>query len=195
MARKTSKAPKPTKRAAAVAPLSMRAYAKHRNVSPEAVRKAINAGRLDKSLTRRHGDGTPKIADVELADREWEAKTQPRIDQPAAPRDPPEYIAHRTAREGASARLAAAQAELAEMQLRERKGELVDAEQARLDVVTVFSLVKTRLLGVPTMVGQRLPELADQVVPIVDELIRDALLELSKRGVSDGVTPPAAPPS
>lgn len=178
------------------APMSLRAYAKRRGVSPEAVSKAITARRLRKSVTMVGGQ--PKIADPALADREWSSHTQPRVDQ-AAPRDPPEYLAHRTAREGASARLAAAQAELAEMHLRERKGELVDAEQARADVVNAFSLLKTKLLGIPTSVGQRLPELADQVVPVVDELIRDALLELSKRGVSDGVsdgvTAPGAPAS
>jgi len=186
--RKRGAAPRRKRRPAAPAspaPLSLRAYAKLRRVSPEAVSKAISSGRLRESVSRV--GGAPKIADAALADREWEANTQQRVDQPAAPRDTPEYLAHRTAREAAGARREAAQAELAELELAERKGLLVNAEQARADVHAAFSLVKTRLLGVPIAVGQRIPELADQVVPIVDELIREALTELSARGETSGL--------
>jgi hypothetical protein len=54
-------------------PLSLRAYAKRRNCSHVAVRNAIKAGRLVKSVV--DVDGQPKIADPELADREWKANT------------------------------------------------------------------------------------------------------------------------
>jgi hypothetical protein len=80
---------------------SLRAYAKRRAAaglpgsSPEAVSKAVKSGRLSRSIVLV--DGEPKIADPELADREWMARSAPRIvprgdgDQPvtAAARPPP----------------------------------------------------------------------------------------------------------
>jgi len=65
------------------APISLRAYAKRRAAaglpgsSPEAVSKAVKSGRLSRSVVLV--DGEPKIADPELADREWLARSAPRI--------------------------------------------------------------------------------------------------------------------
>lgn len=98
------------------------------------------------------------------------------------PREMSEYYAHRAAREASESRRAAAQAELAELELAARRGQLIDAEQASADVITAFSLAKTRLLAVPSAVGQLLPDIADRVVPQVDALIRVALEELAARG-------------
>lgn len=179
MAKSTSKRKRKRSKPAVAPPMSLRAYAKRRGVSAEAVSKAVSTGRLRESV--RLVGGAPKIADAQLADREWSANTQPRVDQPAArePRDPPEYLAHRTAREGAAARREAAQAEIAEMDLAERKGELIPIDQARRDVLDKFTVVKTRLLGVPTRIAQRFPELGAEVVPVIDELLREALEELA----------------
>ena len=77
---------------------------------------------------------------------------------------------------------AAAQAELAELELAARRGHLIDAEQARADVIAAFSLTKTKLLAIPSALGQLVPDIAERVVPEVDQLIRDALEELSARG-------------
>lgn len=60
--------------------MTLRDYAKHREErglvgkSVQAVSKAIKGGRLVKSVVRDHR-GEPKIADPELADREWAAGT------------------------------------------------------------------------------------------------------------------------
>jgi hypothetical protein len=162
-------------------PMSLRAYARRRGVSPEAVSKAVADGRLRESVTR--AGGAPKIADPDLADREWDTNTQPRADQVALPgtqsNGAADYHTSRAIREAAAARRETAQAELAELELAERRGQLVDAEQARADVIAAFSLVKTRLLAVPSRLGQRLPDVAADVVPVVDELIREALEELA----------------
>lgn len=61
---KTPAPPKPT--------ISLSAYARHRGVSTEAVRKAIARGRLVQSITK---NDPPQIADVQLADQEWAANT------------------------------------------------------------------------------------------------------------------------
>lgn len=169
--------------AAAASPMSLRAYARRRGVSPEAVSKAVSTGRLSESVVTV--DGAPKIADPELADREWEASTRSQVASPA-PAGAADYHASRALREAAAARREIAQAELAELDLAERRRQIVDAEQARVDVINAFSNVKTRMLAVPSRVAQRFPDLASNVVPLVDELIREALAELSlRRGLGE----------
>lgn len=193
-------------------PLSLRAYARRRGVSPEAVSKAVTTGRLKDSVV----DG--KIADPDLADREWDANTQRRpsaiehnveqagvaqapgetddelkesarrsLDTPPArprPADLPPGVADlntsRAVRAHALARRDTAHADLAELELAQKRGRLVDAEGARADVEQAYSLVKTRLLGVPTQLAQRLPHFAAEVVPVIDALLREALEELAR---------------
>lgn len=168
-------------------PTSLRAYAKRRGVSAEAVSKAITAGRLRDSVMMV--DGAPKIGDVELADREWEANTRPRIDQPrpalAPAEEPteiagvPDYNKSRALREAAAARRENALADLAEIEVEEKRGELVSVDEARSYIIERFAVVKTKLLGVPTRVAQRLPNLASEVEPVVDQYIREVLEELA----------------
>lgn len=172
-------------------PTSLREYARHRGVSAEAVRKAIASGRLRDSVVRV--DGVPKIADVDLADREWAAGTRPRVDHEPA-RAPaalehgappglegrtPDYNDSRALREMHAARREAALADLAEIEVAEKRGELVSVDEARADVINKFTIVKTKILGVPTRIAQRLPSLAAEVVPVVEELLREALEELA----------------
>lgn len=185
-------------------PITLTAYAARRGVSPKAVSKAVAAGRLVESVVRDdHGD--PKISDPVLADREWEANTRTRIDRPVTPpraavvpipevaarwtppdrppsSDVPDYNESRALREAAAARREAAKADLAELDVAERKGELVPADEARAVLVDKFTIVKTRILGVPARVAQRMPHLAAEIVPVIDELLRDALEELADDG-------------
>lgn len=183
-------------------PMTLTAYAQRRGVSTKAVSKAVAAGRLAASVIRdKHG--SPKIADPDLADREWTANTRASVDRPlvepptSPPRDVakepvptpsrddpdddpvPDYHAARARKETAAARREAALASLAELDLAERRGELVLVDQARADVMARFALVRTRLLGVPSRVAQRMPAIAAQVVPVLDDLIREALEELA----------------
>lgn len=115
-----------------------------------------------------------------IDDRSRKAAAQPESAQ--ATRDLGEYYAHRAAREAFESRRAAAQAKLAELELATRIGELIDAKTASADVITAFSLVKTRLLALPSDLAQRMPDIADRVVPVVDAMIREALEELSASG-------------
>lgn len=185
--------------------ITLTAYAARRGVSVKAVSKAVATGRLIASVERDQ-HGAPKIADADLADREWGANTRPRADY--APRavavtealapegEPPkpdairiprasvspelaEYYCHRSAREGAAARRETVQAELAELVLAERRGEMIPIAQARHDVMERYAAVKTRLLGVPRRLAQDFPHLAGEVVPAIDALLREALEELA----------------
>lgn len=186
--------------------MTLTAYASRRGVSPKAVSKAVAAGRLSASVTRDQ-HGAPKIADPDLADREWEANTRARVEYVAPERSHPvaeieqqedrltgmrptaapaaqspelaAYYAHRSAREAEAARRERLQADLAEFTLAERRGEMIPIAQARRDVMERNALVKTRLLGLPRRLAQQLPHLAAEVVPVVDELVREALEELA----------------
>ena len=195
-------------------PLSLTAYAKRRGVSAVAVSKAVKRGRLRESVVTV--DGQPKIADPELADREWAENTRQRGDQatrpdveaatpePEAPKperpEPvrpsqsdgavrqrrpaglpdsvPPFNVSQAVRAQAAARREAAAADRAELELAQRRGELVDVASVRAEVIARYSLVKTKLLGVPSDLAQRLPHLATEVVPMAKALIRKALEEL-----------------
>jgi hypothetical protein len=183
----------------AAKPTSLRAYAKRRGVSAEAVSKAIMSGRLRESVVMVGGQ--PKIRDVDLADREWGANTRPRVDLPP-PREPgapietgaadggelgpvPDYNEWRARREQQAARREAALADLAEIERDEKLETLVDAEEAKRDVIELFTIVKTKVLGVPSRVGQRLPHLAAEIVPVIDALLRETLEELATEPPDD----------
>ena len=170
-------------------PLSLRAYAKRRGVSAEAVSKAIESGRLERSVVVVAGE--PKIADAELADREWAANTRPRAkratngdaDQQDGVADHAiGYPEARRRREIELWRQARVQREVDELELAKRKGELVSVAEARADVIEKFSVVKTKLLGLAVRVKQRLPHVVVEDVRVIDALVREALEELSHGG-------------
>lgn len=160
-------------------PISVRAYARHRGCTHQAVRKAIDDGRLEGSVVRVRGQA--KIADVELADREWTANT--RAADPAPPPgeedDKIPFNEARRRREVELWRQARIKSEADELELAERKGELVSTADARAQVVERYTVVKTRLLGLPARVKQRLPHVAADDVRVIDDLVREALEDLA----------------
>lgn len=173
--------------AVASAPLSLRAYARRRGVSPEAVSKAVAAGRLRESIVRVRG--APKIRDAELADREWAATTDltraaadiaRRADRPAgepgAGGDGDLVLSEELAREKYW------KANLAELEFRERKGELVEAKDVVKQLTDVFAICRGKLLGIPTRLRQSLPHLSVQDVAKAEELVREALEDLAGMG-------------
>lgn len=187
--------------------MTLTAYAAHRGCSVKAVSKAVAAGRLVESVGRNERD-QPTILDAALADREWGANTRQRADRPAVPHGTPQravasievekpetdpaprradlpagvpvYSVSQAVRAAAAARREIAAADTAELELAAKRGQLVDAEAARADVEQAYSLVKTRLLRVPSDLAQRLPHLAAEVVPVLEELQREALEELAR---------------
>jgi phage terminase Nu1 subunit (DNA packaging protein) len=161
-------------------PISFRTYATRRGVSPEAVSKAFDAGRLRKSVVIV--DGQPKIADADLADREWAQRTRPRADQGSQrDRSKPDYHAARARREVAAARRERAQARLTEIDLAERRGQLLVAADVEARLVAVFSNCKTKLLGIASRARQREPSFTPSQVDLIDALVRECLEELADR--------------
>lgn len=158
-------------------PLSLRAYAERRGVSAEAVSQAVKRGRLSASIVRV--GGRPKIRDPDLADREWAESTRPDmvpISGPAARRgrdgEPSALVQGRT-------RLETAKAELIEMQLRERKGELVQAAEVERRWASIISACKAQLLAIPSRLKQEDPDLTTAQIALVEKLVREALIDLA----------------
>jgi len=160
--------------------LSLRAYARHRGCALNAVQQAISAGRLSSKSVTKSPDGTYSV-DPKRADIEWAASTyadRVPLTGPTAPRgdkrddgaqaELPDLMEAR-------ARLEAAKADLAEMDLAERRGELVQANEAEAQMVAIFSSCKTKLLGVPARVRQQDPGLTKEQVELIEAVIREAL--------------------
>lgn len=166
-------------------PLSVAAYAKRCGVTHRAIQKAIEVGRLSKSLVRVKGKA--KIADPDLADRELAETGRPRADREESSAmlagddaaTVANYYVSRALREAAMARKEAALADMAELDVLERKGELVPVADARAQVVDKFTVVKTKILSVPSRLAQRLPHVSADDVRVIEDLIREALEELS----------------
>jgi hypothetical protein len=102
--------------------------------------------------------------------------------QPAVP----DFNVSRDLRAAADARKAVAAAGIAEIELEAKRGSVVPVAEVRAEVIERYSLVKTRLLAVPSAVGQRMPDIAVRVVAVVDELVREALEELAAEVAPDG---------
>jgi len=158
-------------------PISLSAYAKHRGVSIEAVRRARDSGRLEGAIVivlTAAGKPQSKIASVEAADRAWARNT---ASSSIAGPDIPSFADSRARRE-------AARAGLATLQLMRERGRLVSVDAVRAAVAAKFSEVRTKLLGVPTRLKQRSAIVADDDVRLVDELIREALEALADGKIS-----------
>lgn len=169
----------------------------------EAVSKAITAGRLRESVVEI--GGAPKIADPELADREWDANTRPRVDHPPPPQrnaapvaagdDPealpagiPAYNVSRAVREHHAARREAALADAAEIERDEKRETLIPLQEARDYITGKFSIVKQKFLAIPSRVAQRFPEFTADSVTALEEFLHEILKELAadEDGGDDG---------
>lgn len=97
----------------------------------------------------------------------------------------PAYIAHlkaqsaRQKEQDARARREQSQAELNELRLAERRGELVDAAGVERSWATHILECRNTLLGVPTHLKSRAPHLTREDIAACDTLIREALESLS----------------
>jgi phage terminase Nu1 subunit (DNA packaging protein) len=169
-------------------PLSLRAYAAWRKDRAlqggnlQAVQKAIQRGRLAESVILV--DGVKKIADPELADREWEANTDPlqgvigfRPDNDAAG-EPPEIVK-------ASTRLKQAQADQAELKYRLSAGQLMDVEDAESEWSEFCAQLRSTLLGLPNRLKQRHPDIPLEHLATLEELLRADLEDLADEDPDD----------
>jgi phage terminase Nu1 subunit (DNA packaging protein) len=88
------------------------------------------------------------------------------------------------------ARLASAQADLAELKAAEKRGDLLDAAEVERECSGVLRTVRAGMLAVPSRVGARLPHLTAADVDEIDREVRDALGEVAGGGGAPAVTAP-----
>lgn len=182
--------------------LSLRAYAKHRGCRLSAVQRAIESGRLSKSVAR-DGRGSPKITDAAAADAEWSATTKDnrvplavqlmRPPPPPAPR-PPAAAGGEGDDDGSevppdralsAARREAAEADLAEIKVAKERGELVPVVDVEERLVNEANRARTKLLGVPSRARQQDPTLTAAHLALFEELIREALEDLAEADLAE----------
>ena len=178
-------------------PLSLRAYAAHRRAqglaggSLQAVQRAVKSERIVAALVRV--DGVLRIADPEAADREWAANTD-RSRAPASVKDSDDDIdplelldlevaaGERTPLSKASAEEKHWKAKLARLNYEQRAGELVNAAEMAATMAADYTMVRTKLLGLPSKAKQRLPHLTLDDLATLDEIVREALEALADSG-------------
>jgi phage terminase Nu1 subunit (DNA packaging protein) len=80
------------------------------------------------------------------------------------------------------ARLASAQADLAELKAAEKRGELLAAAEVTAAWSAVLRSVRSGLLAVPSRIGARLPHLDAIGIAAIEREIRDALTEIAADG-------------
>ncbi|KKL12506.1 hypothetical protein LCGC14_2535060, partial [marine sediment metagenome] len=163
------------------------AYSKIRGVSARAVSKAVQSGRLVRSIVMVRGK--PKIADVALADREWVDNTRAELGSKTAGKTAlgvtdgaigeATYAEARRRKEVELCLQAQIKTETDSLDLAKRKGELLEVDEARETVIDAYTIVRTRILAVPTKCRQQMPDLSDKVVAEFDAALREALEELS----------------
>jgi hypothetical protein len=165
--------------------VSIREYARHRGCSHEAVRRAIQAGRLNRSVKKL---GRATAINVELADREWESNTDESKQNNMGPRANPERFPNltqvRAVRESYNAKLA-------QLLYEEKSGTLCRVEDVKLQAFKNARLLRDALLNIPIRVvneiaatlGDLEPEKKHEVLVI---LSREVQLVLEQYTETDG---------
>ena len=136
------------------------AYAKHRGVSPAGVFDAIDKGRLSSSLEKK--ESGRYLIDVKVADAEWLANTDSltgslahmanRQAEPDITPEPGEQITYAEAR----AQHERFKARLAQLELEQREGKLVEAEAVKRESFRAARQVRDALLNLPDRVAGEL---------------------------------------
>lgn len=161
--------------------MSMRQYAKHRGVSPEAVSKAVKRGRIS---TISQANGIRKI-NPEIADKEWAENSDPTKLRAPTQGEPSAQTVEPNrgpSIQQSAAVLKAFQARLAKLDFDERSGKLIDVEIVKTKWTALASIVRTKVLGIPTRAKQRIPELTAEAYAILESIARESLEELADGG-------------
>ena len=160
-------------------PLITRAEAaRQMGVTVQAVYIAIKEGRLTPIKDEK---GKILINSDTLMD-EWTKKTQflrvkstnykPKAEKVSKTMSYPEY-------NESKARTEHLKAEMMEIERKKLEDELVSAEEVKEQWVNIVTVARTKLLGIATKAKQRLPDLDTNAIACIDDIVREALEELS----------------
>lgn len=173
--------------------MKLRQYARHRGVSHVAVMKAIESGRLGKSVSRDEKDRP--LIDAELADKEWPKMTKevfkgnasgkpgdlkkPAVKRPLAeiPADLDgepmlTFAEARELRENYQARLE-------KLRYERESGKVVDSDEIQKKWVSVAAIVRTKVLGIPSKARQRLTDMTADQYATLEAVVRETLEDLA----------------
>lgn len=155
--------------------MSQRAFARQMGCAPRAVVVAIRDGRIPKEFLTPAG----KIRDPEGAAAAMRANTlsdRAPLTGPTAPGGGGEDLSLVEVR----ARHELAKAQLAEIELAEKRGDLVEVAEVDARLTGVFTSCKTKLLGVPSRARQADPSLSVAQIALIESLVREALEDLAE---------------
>lgn len=162
-------------------------------VTRQAVYKAVKEGRLSVVRTR---DGQ-ELIDSETLREEWAANTMQKVGVgPKPPMGESVFPPERPKRDRAltdpepgdivpdynesRARTEYLKAELLELERKEKEGLLVRASEVQAKWVEVITISRTKVLGIPSKAKQRIPDLTQDQVVVLEDIVREALEELSE---------------
>ena len=165
-------------------------YARLRGVSSQAVRYAIDSGRLKNSV-RQKSNGKFEIL-PDIANIEWDANTdvtkqnnmKNKPSRPTAFVKPGHQIRTGDNNPAIDFNNAKAQrewymAELARLEFEQKDGKLIDAEEAKSAWFKIITETKTKFLALPTKARANLPHLTLGDVSVIERLVRESLEELA----------------
>lgn len=162
--------------------VTIREYARLRGISHQAVRKAIDSGRLINSVVKSQGASKIQLIDSDLADKEWVPGTQEAMatQGTAGPKAGKEdnkvsasYAAARALRENYAARIAKLEFEI-------KSGKYVDAEEVRQSWLNVSAIARTKISGIPSKAKQRITEMTVEQVQVLEEIVAEVLTEIAE---------------
>ena len=150
--------------------------AKEMKVTVQAVYGAIKEGRLTAITDEK---GKIWINSDTLMD-EWTRNTKFMRVKSTSYRPKPEKEAESFPEYNESkARTEHLKAEMMEIEKKKLENELVSAREIEDSWVNIVTVVRTKLLGIPTKAKQRLPDLDTNAIACIDDIIREALEELA----------------
>ena len=152
--------------------------ARLKNVSPQAVYKAINQGRVTPVVDN---DGKVML-DKDAFETDWEKTYHPNQMKKANNYHKPRQKAVITdipAYEESRARTEHLKAELLDIERKQKEQQLVDSKQVQAKWLEVISIAKNKVLGIPSKAKQRIPELDVSAMNCLEDIVRESLEEIA----------------
>ena len=152
--------------------------ARLKNVTPQAVYKAINQGRVTPVVDN---DGKVML-DKDAFETDWEKTYHPNQMKKANNYHKPRQkavISDIPAYEESRARTEHLKAELLDIDRKQKEQQLVDSKQVQAKWLEVISIAKNKVLGIPSKAKQRIPELDVSAMNCLEDIVRESLEEIA----------------
>lgn len=180
--------------------LTVPEYAKRIGVAKYTIQNAIKEGMLKKSLVpgKRKNQKliNPLIADEEFVPRapNIDSKRESLESEPEDNRLLAEALAEeKDDQEGippiqsSRRRREFFEARLAELKVHRESGKLVDAEEVEKEWLNHATVIRTKVLGIPSRFRQRVPEINELQYEILNDIVRMALEELADDNTAEDI--------